>query len=115
MTTTSSKMLNLVTGKIYKITDFSGTQYVVRVCDKEVIRDNSHIYYCHWPHPDRNSKCNIGRHFCDSGNANQGVTIVYNVNSINTCVELSEDGAKTIGWGNKYSNILHGKTFQNKL
>ena len=109
MTTTESKMLDLEVGKIYKITDFYNKQYVMRVFSKDKQAATSHMYYCVWPHPDKNNKMNVGRYFQDAGCANKGAKIVYNNDAINTCVEISEDEANTIGWGNKYSNMLHRK------
>lgn len=81
-------MLNLETGKRYKITLFVGGSPIIGTIKFKEVRDSTHhSYWISWW--DEKRKQNVGHYIFDTGCANRGVTITYNQYSIRTCEEVN--------------------------
>lgn len=80
-------MLNLETGKRYRITLFVGGSPIIGTIKFKTVRDSTHhSYWISWWHEKRQQ--NVGHYVFDTGCANRDVTITYNQYSIRTCEEV---------------------------
>ena len=83
-----NNMLNLTIGKRYKFTIFAHNTPIVGTIIIKNVRDATHhSYWVSWWSEER--KQNIGHYIFDCGYANMHRTIVYNMHSIRTCIEVS--------------------------
>ena len=94
------QMLDLVPGKIYKMTFANDSFFFAKVFKKTVHGEKMHSYFGIWPQPGYtmdDDHIKYGRYFWDYGSANQGRTMSQGMLK---CREATEAEAVSHNWGN---------------